>query len=136
MNEVAGSDDNVAQLRKLYAHFAKGEWEELTAMLSPDFVVVEADSLPYGGRQGGRDGLMNVIAGLGATYGDIGFTDPEIIGGKDSAVALFTFSAIAKATGRPIQMRFCEHWRFRDGLIILLEPFYFDTHAIVEAIKP
>ena len=59
-----------------------------------------------------------------------------MVGSGDTVLGLFTFEADAKSTGRPIKMRFCEHWKFRNGKIILLEPFYFDTHAIHKALNP
>ena len=130
------TNDNVAMLWRLYDHFLKAEWEQVTAMLDPEFEVVEADSLPYGGTHKGPEGLMQVVAGLGANYDNIKLSDIEIVGSGDTVLGLFTFEADAKSTGRHIKMRFCEHWKFRNGKIIFLEPFYFDTHAIHVALNP
>ena len=135
-DNAARTSDNVAMLHSLYDHFLKGEWDQVTAMLDPDFEVIEAESLPYGGRYKGPEGLMQVVMGLGANYDNIKLSDFEVVGSGETVLGLFTFEANAKSTGRPIKMRFCEHWKFRDGKIILLEPFYFDTHAIHKALNP
>lgn len=62
-NDAARTSDNVAMLHNLCDHFLKGEWDQVTAMLDPDFEVIEADSLPYGGRYKGPEGLMQVVMG-------------------------------------------------------------------------
>ena len=128
-------EDNIAIITRLYAHFLKGEWDAVIQMLHPDFQVVEADSLPYGGRHQGTEGLMKVVYGLGSSFDNIQLYDFDVIGSGDTVVGLFTFQANARSTGRPIKMRFCEHWELKNGEITLLEPFYFDTHAIHEALK-
>ena len=125
---------NLAVVKKLYACFIVADWDGVVALLDPDVVIIEAAGLPYGGRYKGRDGFMKIIHALGTHYDDLKLSDFDYVASGDAVVGLFRVQARSKATGRPIDVRFSEHWRLKDGMVTLLEPFYFDTHAIREAI--
>lgn len=134
MSDPGETERNVALIHELYQHFMKGEWEALTEMLDPQFEAVEADGLPYGGRYKGRAGFMKIVEALGAHYEDLRISDFEVLGNGETVIGLFRVQAISRSTGRPIDLRFSEHWKIRNGKIIFLEPFYFDTYAIRVAI--
>lgn len=134
MPELSETERNEALIHDLYQHFMKGEWEALTEMLDPGFEAVEANGLPYGGRYKGPDGFMQIVEALGAHYENLRISDFEVLGKGGTVIGLFRVQAISRKTGRPIDLRFSEHWKIRDGKITFLEPFYFDTHAIRVAI--
>lgn len=104
-------------------------------MLHPDFELVEADSLPYGGTFRGLDGWQALIRAVVATFAGFRLTLIDYPGESAQALVVqFALSGRGRHSGTPFETRLLEHWRFRDDRLWRIDPFYFDTHLIVDAI--
>lgn len=128
VQDVMQSDLDV--VKSLYAFVAAGDLEGLKSILHPEVVILEAASLPYGGRYDGKDGFVDLVMALGANWDNFSCTEFEYYTGDQGVVVIFRFQATARATGEKVDQRFTELWRVRDGLVSYLEPFYYDTHSI------
>lgn len=105
--------------------------------LHPDVEVIEAPSMPYPGVFRGRDGFRE----LAARFGEIwefppGKTFDYMDDGAGRVMVLTLGRAIAKQTGREVEWRLAELFTVRDGLIVEIRPYYWDTAAIVAATTP
>jgi len=107
----------------------------MAAMVHPDFEMVEADSLPYAGTYHGLDGWLTLTKAVGATFAGFRLQLLDYAGeGEDSLVVHFAISGRGRQSGTPFATRVLEYWRFRDGRIVRIDPFYFDTALVVAAI--
>jgi uncharacterized protein len=124
------ADDVLERLRAFYEGLVVGDLAPADALFDFDnLVMYEPDGLPYGGAYRGKKGLLEGIAAIAAVWKRIRFSDLRYSLGEDIAIVNFTMSAISRATGKELAMPVCEVWRFRNGRVIEVAPFYWDTHA-------
>ncbi|TVQ44776.1 MAG: nuclear transport factor 2 family protein [Gammaproteobacteria bacterium] len=113
--------------------FGAGDFDGLLELLSEDFVLRQAPSLPYAGRWEGHAGWTDFLPRFLGTWEDlqIELTDARACG--DTVYLELDFAATARASGTRVSMRLVEIYRVRDGRIQELVPYYWDAHAIREA---
>jgi predicted SnoaL-like aldol condensation-catalyzing enzyme len=124
---------NLATVKALYEATGAGNWAAAEAYLTDDFFITEAHGLPYAGVYRGRTALQDlfnvVMPILGAEKLDI----LEHTAGGDYAVTLLDIVC----GSRPDQkISLAEMYRFRDGKICEIKPYYFDpgqVHAVARA---
>src|ERR1700726_1388053 len=79
---------NIQCVRELFAATGSGDWKTAESMLSADFFVTEADTLPFAGVYRGPRALQKLFEIVMASAGVIGLDIHEITAGGDRAVAL------------------------------------------------
>jgi uncharacterized protein len=112
-----------------------GGLERALQYLHPEVEVIEADSLPYAGIYRGHDGFRR----LAATMKELWEFKPgktfEFVATGDRVVVLTLGRAVARATGIEVEWRLSEVCTLREGLIVEVRPFYYDTAAITAAVR-
>lgn len=114
------------------AYFA-GEIDDFPAeqFLTPDFVLHEPESMPYGGAWHGPDGFRRFLEVMNATWSEMGPTDtPELVEHGDTVVVLATLRARPRATGKTVHPPVSQIVRVRDGRLSEARMFYWDTAAL------
>lgn len=123
-------DEKVALVDALYAATGIGDFDAAEKLLTDDFIVSEADSLPMMGVYKGRQALRELYSKVMAMMDVAGLDRGETATGSDFAVCRVTFqfqdSALAPA-------ELLELFRFRDGKVCEIKPYYFDPAPIVAA---
>ncbi len=116
----------------LYAATAVGDWESAEAMLTDDFFITEAGSLPMAGIYRGKNALRELFTRVMGMMEVTGLDRVETTTGKDHAVTIlsFTFADPALAPGE-----LCEVFRFRDGKVCEIKPYYFEPATMVSACR-
>ena len=120
---------NRQRMEQFYACAASGDHETVNAMIHPDFIGYEPDGLPYGGVYKGIEGWFNVVQTVFGTWENFTPRLKYILqDDKDEifAAGLHTTGKVA-ATGETFDTFILEQWKFKDGLICELRPFYWDT---------
>lgn len=122
-----------ALIEALYAATGTGDFDTAETLLTDDFFVTEAEGLPYAGVYKGKTALRELytkvmqmmdVAGLEITA--------HCTTDGDYACTLLQFSfADPKLAPAPL----AEMYRFRDGKVCEIKPFYFDPAPIVAACK-
>jgi uncharacterized protein len=98
-------------------------------ILHPDVVLQEAASLPNGGVHRGLQNVLQALAYVFETFDMAQLTLDNIIVDGELAVGLVNLVFRAREGGCAV----AEVWRVRDGRIVEIRPFYWDTAAIVGA---
>jgi ketosteroid isomerase-like protein len=119
-------------VEKLYALSGAGDWAAVAEYMSDDLVIVEADSLPYGGAYTGRNALRDLFEKVMAYWEDPSVEMHGITASQDRGVSILTLNVTSRQTGRRLALDIAETFRFRDSKLIEIKPYYFDTHLIVE----
>lgn len=123
--------ETLALVEKLYAQSGADDWEAIDEYMSDDLVIVEAESLPYGGLYPGRTALRDLFAKVMSYWIDPSIDIHAITAGQDRGVGLLTLNVTSPRTGRRLALDIAETFRFRDGKLVEIKPYYFDTHLIV-----
>ncbi|MCW1383610.1 nuclear transport factor 2 family protein [Novosphingobium sp. KCTC 2891] len=117
------------------AILSKGDLEGFLACFADDGVLLEADSLPYGGRFTGRDAIRGAMLKVIDTYSAFSFTPDVFTTSGEWVIAYGTFSVTARTTGKSVSFPLAEVSQVVGGKIKLIHPVYGDTAAIVEALR-
>lgn len=120
----------VALVRDLYARARTGDWASVEALLSPDLVIHEPPSLPFGGDWTGRDALQRLFARVMGTWDDPRVEIDAIVGDDRHVVALLRFTMTSRVSGRTFTQPVAEVSVIEDGLIAEMRIHYFDSAEV------
>jgi ketosteroid isomerase-like protein len=112
--------------------FKRGDFVSLEKLILKDAIYSQADGLPYGGTYIGFNQWLTMF-GKVQSYFELKLVSDEILySHKDSntVVANFSIQFKSKKTNQIIEMPVMELFELRDGKIISVKPFYFDTKKI------
>lgn len=119
---------------RFMAALRTGDFDTQRTILAPDFVCTEADGLPYRGTFHGPDGWQTLAMTVGRTWSGFRLELLEFVAETgDNVVWRFAISGKSRRTGTPFQSTVLELWRFRDGKLGEILPYYFDTNLLALA---
>jgi ketosteroid isomerase-like protein len=125
-------ETNVQVIQRILGCMGSGDpisaVQALLDVCDPDVVLIEPDALPYGGTYHGPNALLEVLAQMAAFVPDMTQTTVEtVIGAGDDVVVRMRMPWLAPGAEEVTEMPICEWWRFRDGKVVEIRPFLFDT---------
>jgi predicted ester cyclase len=109
---------------------AAGDFEALRQYIDPEFVTIEADSLPYPGSFFGFDGYMQIMRKLFETWQDLRWDILGLIADGDSIAVRLVLHG--RRGSRTFSMPVCEIWEFRNAKVFRATPYYFDTKLLAD----
>ena len=120
-------------VRRQYDASAARDLNALRGTLAPDVAWTEMAGFPLGGTYRTPEGVTsNVMEKLAEEWDDWAVHPDTFVADGENVVALARYTAVNKATGKPIDVRVAHHFTVRDGLIIRFEQFV-DTAKVREA---
>jgi hypothetical protein len=100
-------------------------------LLAPGATLTEPDGLPYRGSYAGVDALnLRFLPAFFGAWQTARSTPIGITQGGDSVAILIEFNATARQSGRLVRTHLIELYRFDNGRITEIWPYYFDTAAV------
>jgi ketosteroid isomerase-like protein len=131
---IAVGQNNREIVEEIYAAANRGDLEAIAARMHPDVVLHQAPSLPYGGEYEGVEAAMACLVEMFTRHWEVGaLTVHNIAVDGDVVITAVDLIATARPTGKQVKMPFRECFVLRDGLVVDLQPFYYDTAAIAAA---
>ena len=125
------SHEQVLQLvDDLYAATGVGDFDKAEEYLTDDFFITEADMLPFAGVYRGRTALRELFTKVMGMMDVSGLNRVETTSGGDYAVTILSFEFVDPNLA-PAHL--CELFRFRDGKVCEIRPYYFDPATVVAA---
>ena len=109
----------------------------VAATLHPDCLIRQPEALPYGGEWRGHAGFEAWMQRFRATWSALSVRDPRVFPTDDGAV-VFSRShiyATARGTGRHTDWPLIQQVEVRDELILMLQPFHWDTATMLAALS-
>ena len=122
--------EKLAIVEALYAATGSGDFARAETFLTDDFFVTEADSLPMAGVYRGKTALQDLYTRVMGMMDVAGLEIRETTVGDEFAVTLVDF---VFADPKLARAEVAEMFRFRDGKISEIRPFYFDPAPILAA---
>jgi ketosteroid isomerase-like protein len=124
------NDQMLQMVDDLYAASEAGDFDRAEEMLTDDFFITEADTLPMAGVYKGKTALRDLFAKVMGMMDVAALNRVQTTVGGEFAVTILSFEFVDK-TLAPAHL--CERFRFRDGKICEILPYYFDPRTIVAA---
>jgi ketosteroid isomerase-like protein len=116
---------------RFFAAITSGNMDEVAGLIDPEFVVTEAEGLPYAGTYRGVDGWRALSKAIVAAWGSFKLQPLEYLGETaDTIVVRFAISGRSRKTGTPFESTVLELWRFRGDRLREIVPYYWDTHHL------
>jgi ketosteroid isomerase-like protein len=124
------AQSNIDTVRQVYAAMADGDAAAAMANFHETMVLIEPESLPYGGTYKGL-GEVGAAIGTIAQYVDLaGLKVSRVLADDDTAVAYVTATwRNPDGTTQEIPMREC--YQFSDSKISEMRVFYWDVATLV-----
>jgi ketosteroid isomerase-like protein len=135
------SQQNIQAVRRIHEAFGRGDMSAVLAEFDPqivvhqaEIVVHQAESLPFGEISQGHDGFTESMTKLAATWESTHFRAEAFLGDDNKVFMLNRFEGRSK-NGKTVNMPMVEIFTFRDGKVITLEIYYWDTAAVLNALQ-
>jgi ketosteroid isomerase-like protein len=119
-------------VKAFVAAFPITEEAVATSMLSDDFVVRQADSLPYGGPWIGPAAYIDLIREILATWSDLVVHSSVMLHEPGSEYVVVLMKVSGRGRHGEFTMPVADICRVRDGKICELTPMYHDTKWLHE----
>lgn len=116
------------------ALFERGSVDEFLTDFDENSVMLEADSLPYGGRFQGPANIKAAMENVFGIWKDFSYDIEGTAYDEEYVIAYGKFSATSVKTGTKFSTPLAEVWHIRNGKVVLLHPVYSDTKAAVDAL--
>ena len=131
-SEAVGQKGNTPRelLSAVYAAAGARDWEKVESLIHPDFVLYEAECLPFGGEWRGKDALQRCAAAMYGTWAEAKVEIHDITGGDSWAVTVLTLTMTSKRTGETFSQTVNEAGTFEGGLLKELRIHYFDAAEV------
>jgi ketosteroid isomerase-like protein len=130
------SEENVEIVRRGYELFAAGDFEGLSALISPDAETPDASGLGLTGTatgvRHGPEGFLRGIEEVTEAFDDYRVEAEEFTDAGDAVVVSVRISGRGKTSGVEQEMRLVHMWVLRDGKAIRGE-VYRTTEEALEA---
>ena len=117
-----------------YVQTGGEDFGPVAATLHPQIVMIQADSLPFGGQWHGREGFERWMQAYGEAWSSASATDLRFFEHDDTVVVVAQMEATARASGQSFRAPICHVVRIRDGLLMEFRMFYWDTVATNRAL--
>jgi ketosteroid isomerase-like protein len=129
---VSVIEQNLATLNDVYAAFAAGDWDTWMTHVDDDSVLIEADTLPYGGRFQGQ-GIIEALQKIASFWTDFEYERIETYASEQSVMVYGIMTATGVATGLRVSMPLAERWIFEGPIIREVTAIYGDTASCIKA---
>lgn len=107
----------------------------VAATLHPDCVMHQPDSLPYAGQWRGHEGFEQWMAAFSEVWSSLTVTAPQFFpSGSDTVFVRSTVRATARVNGAELSWPLLQMITVKDGLILEIQPFYWDTALVVRSL--
>jgi ketosteroid isomerase-like protein len=124
-------EKNVSIVHGALANAKAGKLDQVEPLFPDEFVLYESEGLPFGGIYRGWKGYVEVLDKLKVFFAESKHVDREFLAIDDTRVLVhFTLDAKIAKNGQHFQMPIAAIWELKDGKIVSIRPFFFDTKRI------
>jgi hypothetical protein len=117
-------------VEELYTHSAVGDFDAAEKLLTDDFKVEEASSLPFGGVYSGKGALRELFPAVMGALGVAGMERGEVMVGENSVSNKVTLS-FANPETQPVEIM--EVFIFKGDKVCEIRPYFYNSDVAVSA---
>ncbi|MBX3661183.1 MAG: nuclear transport factor 2 family protein [Burkholderiales bacterium] len=118
------------ELQALFRRFGKafnaGDVEAIAACVTPDFrwIMARGPEAPHGRIVEGRESLRGALAERESELSGVRFSEAQVFAAGEFVVGTFRMTATRRADGAAVDLRGCDIYTLRDGLIASKDSYW------------
>ncbi len=124
------AERNKELVLKQYEAVQNADVESFFSRCDPDMVIHEASSMKVGGIYRGMEELGGLLGQLAGLYDMTTINMERIVAGDEYVVAMGSFMT----ADHSYQVKITEWWQIKDGKVVEVRPFYWDTQELNAAL--
>jgi ketosteroid isomerase-like protein len=109
-----------------------GRWDVMKPHVADDVILRVPAGLPFGRDYHGWEGYMDALKTIGGFFKEIKAGPREFAAVGDKVIVMAMLSCRIASNGKAISFPLMDVWELRDGKVILITAFYYDTKAIFD----
>ena len=118
----------IERVKAMYGAILALDEARMAELITPGFVLIEADPLPYRGSFAGPAGVKRLISEFSEKYfATWGIEIVDFTASDSRVVAHLHFTTTGKTTGKEFSMPVLEVWKFEGDKLAEMRPFYWDV---------
>ena len=130
MGNTDVQENNIRIARSVFGTVFRDGAERL---FSRDFICHVAEGLPYGREYRGPEGYLELMGHIKNFWSDVRQESQQFIPyGNDKVVIHFTLDGHMAKNGQHLRMPVIAIWEIKDGKVIDIRIFYFDTKRVAD----
>ncbi|MFL9866512.1 nuclear transport factor 2 family protein [Paraburkholderia fungorum] len=110
------------------------DFSPIAKILDAECVIRQAASLPYGGIWRGHAGFEAWMKAFAQQWSSLDVVDPTFYTIDENIFSRSHVYAVAKRSGVAVDWPLLQHFVIRNGRILELSPFYWDTSLVLRAL--
>lgn len=114
------------------AILGRGNIDDFLAHFAEDAVMIEAESLPYGGTYTGKAAIKAGLESVFPHYTAFSYAPEVLTAAGEWVIAYGIFSITSAKTGKSISFKLAEVSKVENGKITMIHPVYSDTKALLD----
>lgn len=130
MNDSDVAQKNLQIVQTLLANGHAGRWDIVRPLVADDVVLHVPKGLPFGGDYRGFEGYKEILGKIGEFFTDLKGGPREFATVRNKVIAMTTLTGRIAKNGRPISFPLTDIWEIKDGKVIEITAFYYDTREI------
>lgn len=127
--------DSFYKAESAYLRAGGGDFAAIAATLDPECVIYQPASLPYGGEWRGHSGFEDWMQRFTRIWASMEVTNPEQISMENIVISRSHVYAERRGSGERLDWPLLQYFKFHEGLIAELWPFYWDTAALIDQLQ-
>lgn len=116
------------------AILGRGDIDSFIDHFADDAVMIEAESLPYGGTYTGKDEIRAGLNKVFPFYSSFSYKPEVLTANGEWVIAYGEFSITSARTCNSLAFPLAEVSRVVDGKIVMIHPVYSDTKALLDVL--
>jgi ketosteroid isomerase-like protein len=131
MNNI--QNDNIKIVRTMLDNGLAGRWDVVKPYVSDNLVLRVPKGLPFGGDQHGWEGYMQALKNLSEFFTDIKIGKTDLAPCGDKVIVISSLAGRIAKNGNPVSFPLTEIWEVKNGQVVDILAFFYDTKAICDA---
>lgn len=119
-------------VKQFYMYLAEGDRQGAYSLLSDEFVLKQAISLPYGGEYVGVSGLNAFFKKFSSYWREFHTLRTDYYASENKVFAISHIRGVIHRTGKMIETEMIQVYTIDNQQLTSAQPFYFDTKLLTE----
>lgn len=109
-----------------------GRWEVVRPYVSDSLLMRVPASLPFGGDYHGWKGYTDILKAIVSFFSEIKAGPREFATVGEKVIVMATLTCRVASNGKSISFPLTDVWELKDGKVVQITAFYYDTKAIAD----